>query len=87
MKKIDIFTTDKYKKMQKSSTYFEQDTETESNLIKLYPDISFQNIVGFGGAFTESAGYVYSLMSDENKTRFLKLYFSDNRYKIGRAHV
>lgn len=47
MKKIDIFTTDKYKKMQKSSTYFEQDTETESNLIKLYPDISFQNIVGF----------------------------------------
>ena len=87
MKNFDIFTTDKYKKMQKSSAYFEQDTETESNLIKLYSDISFQNIVGFGGAFTESAGYVYSLMSDENKTRFLKLYFSDNRYNIGRLHI
>lgn len=26
-------------------------------------------------------------MSDENKTRLLKLYFSDNRYNIGRLHI
>lgn len=85
--KIDIYSTDKNSKMQKSSACFEYDNETESNLIKLYPDIYFQKVIGFGGAFTESAGYVYSQMSDSDKEQFLKMYFSDNCYNLGRLHI
>lgn len=85
--KIDIYSTDKNSKMKKSSACFKYDNETESNLIKLYPDICFQNIAGFGGAFTESAGYVYSQMRDSDKEQFLKMYFSDNRYNLGRLHI
>lgn len=82
-----IYTTDKNVKMQKSSAFFKQDNETESNLIKLYPEICFQNIIGFGGAFTESAGYVYSQMSDTDKNKFLQMYFEDNCYNLGRLHI
>lgn len=87
MARVDIYSTDKNSKMQKSSACFELDNETESKLIKLYPDICFQNISGFGGAFTESAGYIYSKMSDNDKKRFLKMYFSDNCYNLGRLHI
>lgn len=85
--KADIYTTDENEKLQKHSVCFTYDIETESNLIKLYPDICFQNIIGFGGAFTESAGYIYSQMNDEDKKEFLKMYFSDNCYNLGRLHI
>lgn len=85
--KADIYSTDKNKKMQKSSVSFRHDTVTESNLIKLYSNICYQNILGFGGAFTEAAGYVYSQMNDSDKITFLKMYFSDNSYNLGRLHI
>ena len=44
----------------------------ESNVINLYPDLTFQEIEGFGGALTDTVGYLYSKM---------------NETEIGRAHV
>lgn len=87
MARVDIYSTDKNSKMKKNSVCLEYDNETEGKLIKLYPDICFQNIAGFGGAFTESAGYVYSQMNDADKKKFLKMYFSDNCYNLGRLHI
>ncbi|MCM1115046.1 MAG: glucosylceramidase [Clostridium sp.] len=85
--KADVYTTDKNNKLQKTLAYFKYDDKTESNQVKLYPHICFQTVTGFGGAFTEAAGYVYSQMSDEDKNTFLQMYFADNHYNLGRLHM
>ena len=41
--------------------------ENENGIINIFEDIKYQEILGFGGAFTESAAYNYALMSDKNK--------------------
>ena len=50
--------------------------ETENKVVNLYPEISYQRFEGFGGAITESAGYVYSLMDEGQKQRLIAACFS-----------
>lgn len=65
--------------LQKNSTTFVPDTENQENeLINLYPRFEDQTWEGFGGAVTESAGYVYSQMPEEQKREFLQYYFGEN---------
>lgn len=49
----------------------------------------YQKHYGFGGAFTDSSGLVYSLMSNKNKKEFLKAYFSKDglNYNLGRISI
>ena len=42
------------------------ETQREKDLINLYPQMACQTIDGFGGAFTDAAGYVFSLMRDNS---------------------
>ena len=37
----------------------------EEAVINLYDDVQYQEILGFGGAFTESAAYNYHLMGEK----------------------
>ena len=63
---------------------------TESGVVNFFDDVVYQEILGFGGAFTESSAYLYSLLSPEDKKRFLELYFSREKgigYNFGRAHI
>lgn len=61
----------------------------EMNLIKIYPDEVYQEILGFGGALTESSAYVWSRMGAENKEKLLGLYFGpgSNDYNLCRIHI
>lgn len=61
----------------------------ENQLINLYPEITFQTFEGFGGAITDSAGYVYSLMNDDQKKLLINSYFSreEMKYGIVRIHM
>ena len=64
--------------------------ETEGNIINIFPDVRYQEILGFGGAFTESSAYNYSLLSDEGKQAFIKAYFDKKEgigYTFGRTHI
>jgi len=58
---------------------FSQDAGIEDQVINLYPDVTYQRFDGFGGAFTESAGYVYSLLDQELKQDLLSNYFRMDR--------
>ena len=49
----------------------------ESGVINLYPDIRYQEIEGFGGALTDTVGYLYSKMTPECKRQFLEAYFGE----------
>ncbi|SHM50974.1 glucosylceramidase [Anaerosporobacter mobilis DSM 15930] len=59
------------------------------NVVNLYPDVMYQKIRGFGGAFTESAGYTLSKLSKEKQKEIAEAYFGESGigYTIGRTHI
>ncbi|MBO5212727.1 MAG: glucosylceramidase [Clostridia bacterium] len=62
----------------------------ENSIINVFDEIKYQSIIGFGGAFTDSSAYNYSLMSDKNKELVIKAYFDKNdgiAYNFGRTHI
>ncbi len=61
----------------------------EMQLVRVFPEIAYQSIQGFGGAFTDAAGYVYSQMPDTVKEEFLGTYFGSDglHYTMGRTSV
>lgn len=61
----------------------------ENKVINIYPSINYQEIIGFGGAFTESAGYAYSKLSDFKKAELINDYFSQSglNYSMGRLPI
>lgn len=69
---------------------FQPDAEgVENEVVNIYPDMKFQTMEGFGGAITDAAGYVYSLMSEEQKKQLMESYFSPEqmKYNIVRIHM
>lgn len=63
--------------------------DREKELVNLYPQVEYQKIDGFGGAFTDAAGFVFTLLSPEQQKSFLEDYFSEDglKYTIGRTSI
>ena len=57
--------------------------------IKLYKNKTRQEILGFGGAFTEAAASVYNKLGTEKKEEIIKAYFgtNGNGYSMARTHI
>ncbi len=75
---LKYYTTtynDNKKQTTEENHTFVDDMGEENNLINLYPEYKKQTMDGFGGAITDSAGYVYSLLNDEQKKRMADTYF------------
>ena len=91
MKLKYIMTTfpDHEKTVKTGETAFTEDPGIENEVINLYPQITYQTFEGFGGAFTDSAAYVYSLMDESQKAELIDSYFSADRmnYTLGRIHL
>lgn len=66
-----------------------QETQREKDLINVYPQVRRQTITGFGGAFTDSAGYVFSLMPAPLQDQLIRDYFSKDGlcYTLGRTSI
>ena len=62
-------------------------SKIENEVINIYPNITYQSIIGFGGAITEASAYNYSLLSDEKKQEFLHDYFLENNYSLCRLTI
>lgn len=63
---------------------------TEGNIVNVFDEIKYQEMLGFGGALTESSAYNYSLLSKDDKNEFLKAYFDRKDgigYNFGRLHI
>lgn len=68
----------------------EDDLGREWALINVYPEIEYQEIYGFGGAFTEAAATTLDKLSRANREKILKLYFDPVEgigYNVGRVHI
>lgn len=68
---------------------FAPDAGVEKEVVNLYPDLTYQTIEGFGGAFTESAGYVFARMPQALQARLIDAYFGEDGlgYTMGRTHI
>ena len=58
--------------------------------IRLDTSRTFQRFEGFGGALTESSGYVLSLIPAEKRKEVMEAYFSPaagNKYTLARTHI
>lgn len=63
------------------------DDGEENEVVNVYPAARFQTFEGFGGAITDAAGYVFSLMGPERRREFLKGYFTDDGLGYVRARI
>lgn len=80
---------DRKEERDRGELLFEADRGEENQLLNLYPQIKYQSFEGFGGALTESAGYMYSRMTQEAKEEVLSEYFSKDRmnYRLVRIPI
>lgn len=78
--KFEYITTtfpDGMKKQTKVTCEFQNVDEVEKQILNVYPQIRYQEWKGFGGAVTDSAGYIYSLMNEEQKKEMIQSYFAE----------
>ena len=68
----------------------EDNLDDFDTVIKLNTENRFQEIIGFGGAFTEAAAYTLSQVSEKQRQKVIDLYFDKEvglNYTIGRVHI
>ena len=67
----------------------DEPVHTEVGVINLYPEITRQEIEGFGGAMTESSAYLLSKLDPETRRKILDLYFGPDglRYRYIRTSL
>lgn len=57
--------------------------------IQVNPNESYQNLIGFGGAFTESSAYLLNKLSKDKRDEVLHAYFGNEgaKYSLTRTHI
>ncbi|WP_058486418.1 glycoside hydrolase family 30 protein [Defluviitalea phaphyphila] len=85
-------TDDRLKK--KEEIYFKKlkDEENDKNLltVDINPNEKFQEIIGFGGAFTDAGAYVLSQISSNQRDEIIRAYFHPEEgigYTFCRTHI
>ncbi len=78
-----------YEKTFAAKTEALEEYMTESNVVNLYPEFTFQTIEGFGGAMTESSAYLLSQMDEETQEKALREQFGKdgNHLRFVRVHI
>lgn len=89
---LELVTTtfeDNKKKVVKQYFNFQKDQGVENEAINIYHNVKYQTMEGFGGALTDSSGYVYSCMTREQKDKVISTYFgSENmNYQFARLPI
>ena len=91
-KKVKIFASsvnEKQMLVEQQEIIFRQDFETENLLINIYPEFKYQQILGFGAAFTETSAYNFSLLSPDSQQQLAEAYFGKTGigYNFCRTHI
>lgn len=84
---VDVFETSASgNKLTKISNL---DTKPASIKITINPNKTFQEIIGFGGSFTEASAYLLNQLSRPKRDSILQAYFGENgaRYSLTRTHI
>lgn len=84
---LTLLTTRDLSPAEEKHIPFVPDPGAENQVVNLYPEITFETLEGFGGAITDSAAYVYSLMNAAQKRELLEAYFSPARMNYGLVRI
>lgn len=87
---LEVFTTyglGKWNEKFHQIVALKEDSEAENQVVNIYPEMEFETLEGFGGAVTDAAAYVYSLMNEEQKKQVITTYFSPDQMKYGLVRV
>ena len=85
---MKIYRTDKAPRVY--HTRVEPTLKAATATLSVDPNTHYQTVIGFGGAFTESATHTLSKMSSENQSKVLHAYFDPEDglgYTLGRVHL
>lgn len=88
--KIKVYSTvyeNNIEKCMERELDFLPDQEEENQLVNLYPIMQYQTWEGFGGALTESAGYIFNQMEKDQKEEMLQQYFSTENMKYSMVRI
>lgn len=91
--KFSIFISSKSSKEQIKKINIEELTSNEKgshlDSLSIEKDHVKQEILGFGGAFTESSSSIYKSLNPEKKEEIIEAYFgrTGNQYNMGRTHI
>lgn len=85
--KIEVYETSAAGNQLSLVTSFSE--QKEASQITLHPEETFQEILGFGGSFTEASAYLLNQLSKENRAIILEAYFGENgaNYSLTRTHI
>lgn len=77
------------RRRQEERMEFIPDGGEENGLLNLYPSVNYQSFEGFGGAITESAGYIYRQMNRAQREELLREYFETDHmaYRMARIPI
>lgn len=69
--------------------FHEDEMGVETQVINLYPELTYEIFEGFGGAVTEASGYVYALMNEKQRKEVIETYFLKDKmnYRLVRIHM
>ena len=67
MKIKQIITDYQYGKFWEETTHMAEELQDCMNIVNVYPEVTYQKMRGFGGAFTEASAHNYARMSEENR--------------------
>ena len=77
-----------------NNTYWEESEQLlkETNpmiAVCVYPERTYQEVKGFGGAFTEAGAYNLSLLAQDNQNAVIEAYFGKDglHYNLCRTHI
>lgn len=91
MRFFNVWSSDSNEMMaEREKIFLTDDTKTENGIINIFDDVRFQEILGFGGAFTESSAYNYSLLEPDVKKKLTEAYFDSEKglgYRFCRTHI
>lgn len=86
---VEVFTTDESARMARAEAPVRRSAHQEMKLVNLYPHHEFQELIGFGGAVTETVAQLYWSLSEDARRAFLQEHFSPKgrNYRIVRTPV
>lgn len=88
--KVKVYSTtydNNIEKCEEKELDFLPDGGEENQLVNLYPIMKYQTFEGFGGALTESAGYIFNQMRKDQQDEMLKQYFGADSMKYRMVRI
>jgi glucosylceramidase len=64
-------------------------TVDKTLILQINSEVKYQQIIGFGGSFTEASATILNQVSNKNRKKILEAYFSEDgaNYSLSRTHI